>query len=454
MTEGGIGSKIFNFTLPLLLGNIFQQLYNMVDSIVVGQFIGKEAIAAVGVSFPIMFLLIALIMGATMGTTVLVAQFFGAKNFQALKRTISTAYIFLFVTSIVVMVLGFVLTTSILKLLGTPADVFNNAKTYMLIIFAGLPFLFGYNSLSAILRGLGDSKTPLYLLIISTIINIFLDLLFVITFKLGVGGAAFATIIAQGISFVLGIYFLNKRNELFSLKNRFVFDWDIFKKSLSIGLPSGVQQVMVSVGMMLLMSIVNRFGTEVLAAYTAATRIESFATMPAMNFSMAISTFVGQNLGAKKHERIKKGVRSTLLMTLVISFVISFFILTFPEFLISLFNRDSRVISVGKEYLRIVGFFYFTFAIMFVFNGVLRGAGDTIVPMLATVFSQFVLRVPISAYLSGIWGTKGIWWGIPIAWWSGMIFSFVYYKIGNWKNKVIRLEEVKKEEVLEELEKF
>ncbi len=454
MTRGEIGKKILRFTLPLLLGNLFQQLYNMVDSIVVGQFVGKEAIAAVGVSFPIMFLIIALVMGATMGTTVLVSQFFGAKNFEMLKKTISTAYIFLFIFSFVIMITGVFTTPLILKILSTPSDVFTRAKTYMLIIFLGIPLLFGYNSLAAILRGLGDSKTPLYLLIISTFVNIGLDLLFVIVFKLDVGGAALATVIAQGISFFLGFFFLSKRNELFNLKNKLIFDWEIFKKSVSIGLPSGIQQIMVGVGAMLLTKIVNGFGTDVLAAFTAVTKIDAFATVPALNFGMAISTFVGQNLGAGKIERIKEGVKSTLLMTLFISMTTSIIIVLFPEFLISLFNRDKVVINLGSEYLRIVGFFYFTFAVMFVFNGVLRGAGDTIIPMFATVVSQFLLRVPAASLLSKIWGTKGIWWGMPIAWGAGMAFSFAYYKTGKWKKRKIGFKDIEKVDIMEELEKF
>lgn len=454
MTEGKVASKIFNFTLPLLLGNIFQQLYNVVDSVIVGQFVGKEAIAAVGLSFPVMFLIIALVMGATMGATVMVAQFFGAKKFDLLKRTISTTYIFLFIFSFVVMVSGFLLTPFMLKILSTPKDVFERAEIYMRVIFLGMPLLFGYNSLAAILRGIGDSKTPLYLLILSTIVNIILDLIFVIYFKLDVGGAAIATVIAQGISFFVGVFFITKRNALFDLKGSFVFDGEIFAKSISIGLPSGIQQIMVGIGAMLLTKIVNRFGTDILAAYTAVTKIDAFATMPAMNFGMAISTFVGQNLGAGKIDRIYKGVKSTLWMTAVTCIFISSIIVAFPDFLVSLFNRDRIVIEAGSEYLRIVGFFYITFAIMFVFNGVLRGAGDTVVPMIATIISQLVFRVPTAAFLSDMIGPRGIWWAMPIAWGAGMMFSFVYYRIGKWKNKKIRLKEVEKEKLIEEMEEL
>lgn len=436
MTEGAIGRKIFRFTIPLFMGNIFQQLYNMVDSIIVGQFVGKEAIAAVGMSFPVMFLVIALMMGATMGLGVLISQFFGAKNFKSLQRTIATGFIFASIFSFFIMAFGLLFTDSILRFLATPADVFDRASSYMRIIFLGMPLLFGYNFLAAVLNGLGDSKTPLMFLIIATCINIVLDLLFVIVFNWDVMGAAIATVIAQGVSFLFGLIFLLNNNKIFSFnKDSFVFDFDIFVKSIKIGIPSGIQQLIVAFGIMVLVKIVNYFGTNVLAAYTAATRIESFAMMPIMNFSMAISTFVAQNLGAGKIDRINKGVKSTLIMVLSISFVTTMLIMIFAPFVISLFNRDPIVIEIGTEYLRIVPIFYFVFAIMFVFNGVLRGAGDTVVPMFSSLISQLLLRIPAAYFLSKIWGHRGIWFGIPAAWFFGMGFSFVYYKIGKWKTR-------------------
>jgi putative MATE family efflux protein len=452
MTKGNIPLKIIRFTIPLLVGNIFQQLYNVADTVIVGQFVGKEGMAAVGVAFPIMFLLIALVMGATMGTTVLISQFFGAKDIKNLKRTISTAYILLFGSSIIVMFLGIISRSLLLDLLKTPVEIRKDASIYLLVIFTGTPFMFGYNGLSAILRGVGDSKTPLYLLIVSTVLNILLDLLFVILFGWGVTGAAIATVISQGVSFFLGIYFLHKKNSIFNIEGKLVFDRQIFMQSIKIGMPSGIQQIMISIGSMALMNIINRFGTDTLAAFTAATRIEAFAIMPAMNFGIAITTFVGQNLGARQLERVKSGVKSTIFMTLSLSIVTSILLMVFAKFLVSIFTTDPLVIRLGREYFMIVAPFYFTFALMFVFGGVLRGAGDTVVPMFSSIISQFLLRVPASAILSNLWGTRGIWWGIPIAWWFGMLFSFTYYKIGKWKEK--RAIDFKKEEIIEELEKF
>jgi len=436
MTEGKIARHIFRFTIPLLIGNVFQQFYNMADAIIVGQFVGKGAMAAVGISFPVMFVAVSSMIGVTMGVSVLVSQFFGAKEIERIRRTVSTGYIFTFFMSIALMFVGIALNDFIQTLLRTPADIREDAKLYLFIIFLGVPFSFGYNLLASVLRGVGDSQTPLYLLIFSTTVNVFLDLFFVLALKQGVGGAAIATVISQALAFFLGIYFMIKKNTIFRLHRKWVFDKQIFKQSIFIGFPAGVQHAIVGIGMMCLFYIVNRFGADVLAGYTAAMRIESFAMMPIFNFGMAITVFVGQNLGAGKLNRVHRGVVSTLVMTLSICAITSSILGFFPNYLISIFNRDVKVIEIGSEYLRIVSGFYFFFAIMSVYTGVLRGAGDTFVPMLVAIFSQFILRVPLSAYLSTIWGTRGIWWGVPIAWGAGMVFLYIYYKVGYWKRKV------------------
>ena len=309
MTKGGTAKQILLFTIPMFIGSVFQQCYNLVDSIIVGKFLGKGALAAVGASFPIMFLLIALTMGATMGITVMISQFYGAKNYEKVKVCIETSYIFLVIMAVALTILGFLFSEHILIFLRTPAEIIGDAKVFVNVIFSGLIFLFGYNSISAILRGLGDSRTPLYLLIFSVFVNIVLDLLFIVVFKWGIWSAAFATVIAQGVAFFGGILYLQRINPLFKVNYfKLRFDKQIFKESLMIGLPSGVQQMLVAAGMMALTRIVNSFGTDALAAFTAAGRIDSFAMMPAMNLSMAISTFVGQNIGAGKHERVRSAM--------------------------------------------------------------------------------------------------------------------------------------------------
>lgn len=437
LTTGNEAKLIFYFTLPMLIGNIFQQLYNTVDTIIVGRTLGKEALGAVGVSFPILFLLVSLIMGVTMGSTILIAQYYGAKNINKVKRAIDTAYIVLFIASLVITIVGLIFSGYILRLLGTPEEMIHQAQTYINIIFIGIIGMFGYNSISAILRGLGDSKTPLYFLIISTLINIILDLVFILRLGWGVAGAAWATVIAQGCSFIFGIYYLNKNHEVLKLNIKDMkFDKHIFRLSLKIGLPTGVQQMLFSVGIMALQSIVNSFGTDAVAAYTAASKVDSFASMPIMNFGAAISTFVGQNLGANKIERVKKGYKSTIIMSTAISVLVTIIVILFRRPLISLFNSDPNVINIGVRYLVIVGSFYAVISFMLVTTGVVRGAGDTIVPMIISIFTLWLIRLPIASFLSKKIGVDGIWWGMPIAWSMGCVVTVVYYINGKWKNKV------------------
>lgn len=438
LTQGNEAAQIFYFTLPMLIGNVFQQLYNVADSIIVGRVIGKEALGAVGAAFPILFLLVALIIGITMGYSILISQYFGARDMARVKCAIDTAYIILFISSILTTIIGILASEAILRLLNTPDDILPQAVVFLNITFGGIIFLFGYNSISAILRGLGDSKTPLYLLILSTIINVGLVLLFVMVFKWGIAGSAVATVTAQGFSFFAGIVYLNKTGGVirFRLKGM-VFDREIFAASLRIGLPSGAQQMLVAGGFLVLNSIVNRFGTDAFAAFTAAGRLDTFAVMPALNLSAGISTFVGQNLGAKRPDRVKKGFRAAVLMGGVVSVATSAAVFLFGKPLVSLFTTDPHVVTIGVSYLMIVGGFYIIFSTMFVITGILRGAGDTLVPMFITLFSLWMVRIPVSEYLSGQMGTDGIWWGIPISWSSGLLVSIAYYLTGRWKYKVV-----------------
>jgi len=440
LTQGGETRTIIAFAIPMLIGNVFQQFYNMVDSIVVGNFVGTTALAAVGISFPIIFLMISLVMGLTMGTMVLVAQFYGAKNYEKVRATIDTGYITLFWAGLVMTIIGVVTTPMILTLLKVPSDVFPEAAAYLRIIFAGLLATFGYNAISAILRGLGDSKTPLYILIAASLLNVVLDLVFVVVFHWGVSGAAWATIISQAASFIGGLVYLDTRNKLVSLDiKKLVFDKLIFKKSLEIGLPTGVQQVMVSVGMMALSRIVNGFGTSTIAAFAAASRLDTFASMPAMNLSQALSTFTGQNMGAGKTERVKRGHLSALAVGSAISVLAGAAMLLFGSGLMSLFTPDSEVILIGARYLAIVGATYVLFSTMFINNGVMRGAGDAFIPMINTILALWVVRIPCAMFFTGVlgMGSDGIWWSMPAGWLMGAVFSTWYYMGGRWKRKAI-----------------
>ncbi|MEE4177240.1 MAG: MATE family efflux transporter [Bacteroides sp.] len=438
LTTGSPGKQIFLFALPMLLGNVFQQLYNIVDTIIIGRYIGTNAVAAAGASFPVIFVLISLVIGITTGTTIIISQYYGAKDYEKVKRAIDTAFIILFFGSVILTVLGLVLIGPIWRLLALPEHLVKDATLYFNIFALGLVLMFGYNGVSAVLRGLGDSKTPLYFLIIATILNIFLDLLFVLVFGWGIAGVAIATVVAQGISFGLSVYYLNRYHQLIRVSySGLVFDRDIFRKSLRIGIPTGLQHTFVSLGMMALLRIVNGFGTSTIAAYTIAGRIDSLAAMPAMNFSMALSTFVGQNLGANKPERVKAGYRSTLSMTTIISLLVSLLAWLFGRQMMGAFTTDPEVIQIGYEYLVIVSSFYILFSAMFTTNGIMRGAGDTIVPMFITLFSLWVLRIPGSYFLSQRMGTDGIWWGIPLAWFFGWLLSWFYYRTGKWRSKAV-----------------
>ncbi len=438
LTKGPVGKQILLFALPMVLGNIFQQLYSIVDSIVVGRFIGKEALAAVGASFPIIYVLIAMVIGIGSGATVVISQYFGAKDIKRVKRTISTIFIFLFISGIVVSIGGFFLSAPIFRLIGVPDDVFPEAVVYFRIYVAGQIFFFGYNGVTSVLRGLGDSRTPLIFTVLAVGLNIILDLIFVVVFDFGIAGVAYATLIAHGVAFISAAVYLNLRHEIisFAIPNM-IFDYDLFKKSMRIGLPTGFQQTFVALGMMAILGIVSNFGTSVLAAYTVAVRIDAIASMPAMNFGSALSAFVGQNIGAGRSERVIKGHRATILLAGGISALVSIVVILFDEQLMGLFTTEADVIAEGVKYLKIVCSFYVLFAIMFTYHGLFRGAGDTIVPMFVTLISLWLIRIPLAYLLSDVWGVNGIWWSVPIAWGSGLLFSMIYYRSDRWKSRAV-----------------
>jgi putative MATE family efflux protein len=422
----------------MLAGNVFQQLYNVVDSIIIGKVLGKEALAAVGANFPLIFALISFVVGIAIGATVIISQYFGAKKLDQVKRTIDTLYIFMFFAAILITTVGILTSKYIFKLISLPEDVIGLAVDYFNVYAMGFIFFFGFQGTSAVLRGLGDSKTPLYFLIISTLTNIGFDLFFVLVLGWGVKGVALATVIAQAGAFFTIIWYLNRYHSFLDFSPlKMKFDRDIFKKSLKIGLPTGFQQTFVSLGFLALYRIVNMFGTPTIAAYTIAMRIDMFAAMPAMNFSAALSTFVGQNIGANRFERIGRGLNSTLVMTSIISVAVTMLAVSFAKPLMYMFTNDPEVVDVGIQYIYVVSGFYIVFSTMFIINGVLRGAGDTLFPMIITILSLWVIRIPASYFLSLKIGTLGIWWGIPVAWAFGVIASYIYYKTGKWKSKAV-----------------
>ncbi len=440
LTVGNERKLILKFAIPMLLGNIFQQLYSVIDSIVVGKFVGKDALAAVGTSGPVIFLLISFMIGITMGFTIVISQYFGAKEMTKVQKAINTMYIFLFFISILLTIVGILISRYIFIIINLAPEIIPQAQLFLNIFFAGLVFLFGYNGTSAILRGLGDSKTPLYFLIGSVVANIGLDLIFVLVLHWGVAGVAYATVISEALAFIIQIIYLNKYHKIVKFTFRSLgFDYSIFLKSIRIGIPTGLQQTFVAFGMVALYWVVNRFGVDANAAYSVAGRIDNFAAMPAMSFSIALSTFVGQNMGANKPERVKTGLRATFLMTSTVTLIMSAFILFFARGLMRMFTNDLAVIALGRSYLVVIGIFYILFSSMFVFTGALRGAGDTLIPMFISLISLWIIRIPVAYLLSNIpsVGVRGIWWAIPIGWFFGLIIYYFYYRSGRWKKKAV-----------------
>lgn len=436
LTTGSVTRHIISFSIPMLIGNVFQQLYNVVDSIIVGKYLGKEALASVGASFPIIFTIIALIIGIGSGASVVISQYYGAKDLDKVRRAVDTINIFLLFAGIVISVIGILSSRWIFGLLQLPPELMDSALTYLNTYLLGMVVFFGFNATSSILRGIGDSKTPLYYLIIATVVNIFLDLLFVLVFNWGIAGAAWATVISQAGAFATAIVHLNRKNQVvrFALKG-LTFDREIFRQIVRIGLPTGIQHTFVALGMMALMGIVNSFGTNVIAAFTAASRIDSLASLPAMTLSVALSVFVGQNLGAGKLERIKSGLKTSLIFASSISVLMSLVAIFWSVPLMKIFTNDANVITIGREYLIIVSVFYLLFSTMFVLNGLLRGAGATLIPMFVTLFSLWLVRIPLAWLLSRYMGESGIWWSIPIAWFFGVTGAYFYYRFGKWKTK-------------------
>ncbi len=437
-TKGKEAGLILRFATPMLLGNLFQQLYYVTDRIIVGQVISEKALAAVGASFPILFALISFSIGIASGGTIVISQYFGAKDYTNVKKAINTLYIFFFIASIILSTAGIIFSESIFRLTKLPEEVIPYAKVYFNTIALGIIVFFGFNGTSAILRGLGDSKTPLYFLIIASIFNILLDLLFVIVFRWGVAGAAYATIISHLGAFITAIIYLNKTHKLININFlKLKFDRKIFYQSVRIGIPAGFQQTFVAIGMIALYRVVNEFGTEVTSAYSAAATIDNLAILPAITLSQALAAFVGQNMGAFKTDRVKVGLRATLLISSIISIVITIMIVGFRNILMYFFTDNEEVIRVGTEYLIITATFYLLFSVMFTFNGVMRGAGDTLIPMFITLIALWVIRIPLAVILSGLIGTDGIWWSAPASWFTGMLFSILYYSTGKWKSKVV-----------------
>lgn len=434
------GKSLFFFALPMILGNLFQQFYTTVDSIIVGQFVGEDALAAIGASYSLTTVFIMIAIGGGIGASVIISQYLGANLLNKMKTSIYTALISFLSVSILLGLVGLLLSKAILLGLNTPENILADAMLYLRIYFLGLPFLFMYNILSSIFNALGNSKTPLYLLIFSSVLNIVMDLVLVRGFGLGIAGAAVATVFAQGLSAVISFMILTrtlKGYEIEKEEKRMLFDIHMLGNMVKVAIPSMLQQSIVSIGMLLVQSVVNGFGSSVLAGYTAGMRIESICIVPMIASGNAVSTFTAQNLGAGAPERAKRGYAAAVKMVFGFAVVIFLVLTLFHGAIIRSFldeGSGQAAFQTGNAYLSFIAFFFVCIGLKAVTDGVLRGAGDVVVFTLANLLN-LTIRVTFAFTFAPVLGVQAVWMAVPIGWTSNFLVSFIRYLSGKWSKK-------------------
>ena len=440
LTVGSPIKTIFLFAIPIMLGNVFQQLYNMVDSIVVGKFVGPEALGAVGGTFSAIFVFISVAGGVSIGCSVVTAQYLGAKRHSDVRTSITTGLIMNLVVSTVLGGVGIFVIDILLTAMNTPAETFAMSHDYLFYWFLGMPFMFMYNFISGIFRALGDSKTPLFYLIISTFINIVLDLVFVIAFRWGVSGVAIATFTAQGISMVLSFFKLLKvLNEMPHTGGEKLFDTGMLATTLRIALPSTMQQLTVSLSSMVFQAQVNSFGATVVSGYIAAIKIEDFAFIPLMNLGNSMSTFTAQNIGAGKIDRVKRGFRDLCFMCLALGGALGVFLYTVGPHCLAWFvdaGAGAEVISVGTYYLRQLAMIIWIWGLLFGVEGLLQGAGDMRFIIFCTGISMVFKTIAALTLIPNI-GFSVVWLCSFIGGGSEIVIGFIRYWSGKWKDKAV-----------------
>ena len=446
LTEGTPWKRILQFAIPMLIGNIAQQFYNTADSIIVGRYIGDNALAAVGSAGPILNLLLVLFIGISVGASIMVSQYFGAKDREKLSHTIGICITLTAIASIAIMIIGPLITRPLLSLLNTPESIINWSADYLNIFFIGCAGFAYFNILSGVLRGLGDSVSALIYLLVSTVINVGLDILFVAKFNMGVAGVAYATIIAQSFSAILTV------RKLIKNKNSFDLNWQMLKfnkeyasKIIKLGLPSGLTQAIFSLAMIIVQSLTNSFGEMVIAANVIIMRVDGFAMMPNFSFGSAMTTFAGQNIGAKKMDRVDEGTKQGVLMAVGVSTTLTILLLIFGKYLMAIFTQTSELVDLSMHMMRIIAFGYIAMAVTQTLSGVMRGAGDTMTPMWISLIITVVIRVPIAygiayftrseAYPTG--RPESIFISLLFAWTFGAIINVIFFKKGNWRKKAI-----------------
>lgn len=437
MLTGEPWEKILAFSVPMLIGNVVQQLYNTVDSIVVGKFVGDNALAAVGSAGPILNLLIALFVGVSMGSSIVVSQYLGAKKREELSYSIGNSIFLTMAVTVIVMVLALLLVKPLLLLLNTPASIMEWSAEYLRILFIGAAGMSFYNIMSGVLRGLGDSVSALIYLIIACILNIFLDLAFVIFFHMGVAGVAWATIIAQGISAMLCVWKLFRMTDMFDLKGGYIKPKkEYLSKIVQLGVPSGITQAIFSMAMLLVQSLVNGYGEQFIAANVIVMRVDGFAMLPNFSFGTAMTTYTGQNFGARKYDRIETGARQGFIMAVISAATITALILIFGRGLMSIFTNTDTLVETSMRMMRILSVGYVAMGIVQSLSGVMRGAGDTITPMWISVIMTVGLRLPIAYGLAYLTRSadypkgrpESVFISLLIAWLLGALLNYICYR--------------------------
>lgn len=448
MTEGKPWEKIVIFTLPMLIGNIAQQLYSTVDSIVVGKYVGDNALAAVGSSSPILNLLLVLFMGISVGAGVMVSQFFGAKNRRELSITIGNCITLTALASLIIMVVGALGIRPLLELLNTPESIIDWCDSYLMILIMGIAGCAYYNILCGILRGLGDSISALLYLLVATVLNIVLDLFFVATLHMGVAGVALATVIAQAISAVLCVIKLCKMEDIFDMGvSHLKISGHHTMTIIRLGLPSGLTQAIFSLAMIIVQSLTNSFGELVIAANVIIMRVDGFAMMPNFSFGTAMTTYAGQNVGARRYDRVEQGSRQGTLIAVMTSTVITGLILIFGKYLMGIFTETTELVNLSANMMKILAVGYIAMAVTQCLSGVMRGAGDTMTPMWISLITTVAIRVPLAYGIAFLTRTpelpngayQSIWISLLSSWVMGAVITSICYLKGGWKKKALSL---------------
>lgn len=439
MTKGSEWSLLLKFSLPMLFGNIFQQLYNIVDSVIVGRFVGSDALGAVGATSSITYLFFSLCLGLSIGIGILIAQYFGANNIEGVKKAIANSIYIMIVSGILMSVLGVAFARPILELMQTPEAIIDDSVAYMQIVCGGTFAVAAYNAISSILRALGDSKTPLVFLIIASLINVVLDLVFVINFNMGVRGAGYATVISQMVSAIGCIFYSTIRNPFFKLKKEHMrYDRFIVGKSIRIGVPVALQNAMISISCIILQSVVNQFGKNIVTVFTTTNRIEQLVQQPFNTLGAAISTFTGQNMGAGRLDRVKKGFRISTIIVLIFSGLMLITMRLFGAPIVRMFTEEQNIIELGAKALNITSCFYFPLGMIYISRSLLNGSGDALASMINGIM-EVLGRVLFPIILVNIFavGYWGVWYTSGFTWTITGIVGVLRYLQGKWKYKTL-----------------